>query len=113
MMLNSSIAFLASALSRSRARSVAFGLMGRLMLWVLSILINTGLVYGLGFLLVNWVDPEYAPLEFFHSFSQPEPRAVVFVLTVTILLYVLGLFAVQFGSIALLLNLTQRRARKL
>ncbi len=114
MVLNSSIAFLASAASRTRSRSVAFGLTGRLALWVMSILLNVGLIYGLFYILViNWADPSYAPIEFFHVFPQPEPEIVVFVLTLTVLLYILVVLALQVGSIALLLNLTQRRARKL
>lgn len=112
--LNGAVGMAASTFARSRGRAIAIALATRLVLWVSSIIVNVGLIYLLGFLLIaNWSQPQYAPIEWFTQFSQPSDQAISFVLSGTAILYIMFVALLQVGLLAAALTITQRRARRL
>lgn len=112
--LNGAIALLASASARSRARAIAGALAARLAGWVLSVLLNGGLIYGLGYLIIaNWASPYSAPLRAFRDRPMPSDETIAFVLGGTAALYVLSVLVAQLGLTAGALALAQRIARRL
>lgn len=112
--LNGAVALLASASARSRARAIAAALAARMAGWVLSALVNGGLIYGLGYLLIaNWASPYSAPLRAFRDRPTPSEEMIAFVLGSTAALYVLGVLAAQLGLTVGALALAQRIARRL
>ena len=113
-LLNGALGMLASAMTRSRGRALAVGLTARLGGWVMSITLNVGMLYFLGYLILgNWSSPQYAPLAFFHNLPTPSPEAVTAVVSLTTIIYVLVVAALQAGFIVVALRLVERRARRM
>ncbi len=112
--LNGTLGVLASALARSRSRAVAAGLAARLGGWVASILLNVGAIYFLIYLLVmNWSTPYSAPMRAFRDRPEPSDLAIAWVLSLTAIVYILAVLALQIGLTLLALRMIQRRARHL
>lgn len=112
--VNGVLGMLASAYARSRSRAVASALIGRLALWIASIVGNVGAMYGLGYLLIaNWSQPAYAPIEAFRNRSAPSDLAIVWVFSMTIAVYILIVLLGQIGFITIGHKLTLRRSRHL
>ncbi len=113
-LLNGALGMLASSFAPSRARAVAAALAARLAGWAGSIVVNGGLIFGLGFLiLANWAEPQYAPIRAFRTLPPPSDLEVSLVVSGTVAVYVLTVFAAQVGLTLLALRLAQRRARRL
>jgi len=111
--LNGVIGMTASAYSRSRAQAVAFGLTGRLALWVFTVLINVAASYALGYLFASWSEPSSAPIEAFRGRPSPSEAQILWALGLTVSMYVIAVLSGQIGMILLGLGLILRQARKL
>lgn len=112
-LLNGVLGVFASSLARSRGRAVATALGVRLAAWVGSIVLNGGMIYGLGWLIIeNWADPQSAPIRAFHSLPRPSDEQIAFVISLTAAAYVLTVLAFQSGLIVMGLTLAQRLARR-
>jgi hypothetical protein len=113
-LMNAALGLLASAMSRSRSRALAFALGARLFLWISGAMLNFAALYGLGFILIgNWLQPTYAPIEAFQGQPEPSFEAGVVVFSLVTLVYVLLLYAWQIGFVAAALAAAERRARRL
>jgi hypothetical protein len=106
--LNGALGLLASAYSPSRGRAIAAGLIGRLVLWIASILLNVALLYGGGYLIGRWLTSTYS----IPGRALSSDEVVVWVLGMTIALYIASVLASQVGLIMFAFGLTQRRARR-
>jgi len=112
--LNAALGLAASTFARTRGRSIAMALAARLVLWLTSIVVNGGMIYLLGYLLIaNWSQPQYAPLDWFAQFETPSDQAISLVLGGTAVIYVVLAGAFQIAMALGALAVTQRRARRL
>nr|MBN1228347.1 hypothetical protein [Anaerolineae bacterium] len=112
--LNASLGLVMSSAARTRSRSIAMALGARLALWVFSVSINTVLIYGLIYLVLNnWASPMYAPLAIFRGRATPSEELVITVMALTAFVYVLTILILQILSIAGALRFAENRARKL
>lgn len=113
-LLNGSLGIFASTVGRSRARSVASALGMRLGLWVASITVNTGLIYGIIFLIfLNWASPGSAPMEVFRDRPAPTEEQVLWVASIVAFVYIIALAAIQAAMIASGLTISRRRAERI
>lgn len=109
--LNGALGLLVSTLTRSRGRALAAALAGRVMGWALSIILNIGVIYGLGYLLLeNWADPAFAPIRAFRGMQAPPDWLVTQVIAGGALLYILGVAVLQLGITQGALVVAARRA---
>jgi hypothetical protein len=114
LMLCGGLGLAASATTRSRSAAAAAALVSRLVLWVASIVLNVGAIYALVFIIVtNWMTPTYAPLRFFRELPAPSPQEAGLVISLTIIVYTLTVFALQVGVIAAAFHTARRRAAAL
>jgi hypothetical protein len=112
-LMNGMLGMAASAYTRSRSQSIAGGLVGRLILWVGTTLINVGLIFGLSYLFSNWTSPSYAAIEAFRSLPAPTDEQILWAVCLTISGYLLGHLLAQIGFILMLTGVVLRRTRRL
>lgn len=113
-LLNGALGLLVSAYTRTRGRAIAFSLAGRLAGWIGSAMLNGMLIYGLQYLLVqNWANPSTAPLEVLRDRAAPAPDQVAWVLGGVVAAYAVALLVTQLGTLAGMLELAVRRARRI
>lgn len=104
----------ASATARSRSGAVAVALAARLVLWVASIVLNVGGIYAATFVVVvNWMDPDFAPLRFFRGLPTPSTQQAALVISLVVIAYTLIVLASQMGVIAAAFRIARRRAATL
>ncbi len=113
MLLNGAIGMLASVYARSRGQAIAAGLVGRLGLWVLSILLSGLSIYLLGFFIDQWSNPSYAAIEAFHRMPTPSDLEQIWALSLTVGGFALAVAASQLALALIMLGLMQRRAREI
>jgi hypothetical protein len=111
--MNGLLGLAASAYARSRSQAIAGGLIGRLVVWVGTTLLNVGLIFGLSYLFTNWSSPSSAQLEVFHNVPPPTSEQVVWAICLTISGYLLGYLLAQIGFIMIGMGAVLRRARRL
>lgn len=113
-LLNGTLGIFASTAGRSRSRSMASALGLRMGLWVASITLNVGLIYGAIYLIViNWASPSTAPLEAFRRGPTPTDEQVLWVTAVVAFFYIAIVAAIQAGLIAGGLSIGRRRAERI
>lgn len=111
--MNGMLGMAASSYARSRSQAIAGGLVGRLVVWVGTTLLNAGLIFGLMYLFSNWSSPTYAPLEIFHNMPTPTSEQITWASSLGISGYLLGYFLAQIGFILITTGAVLRRARRL
>jgi hypothetical protein len=112
-MMNGMLGMAASSYARSRSQAIAGGLVGRLVAWVGTTLLNVGLIFGLSYLFSNWFSPSYAPLAIFHNMPTPTGQQIASAICLTISGYLLGYLLAQIGFISVLVGVVLRRTRRL
>jgi hypothetical protein len=112
-LINVALGLAASAHANSRSRAIAAALALRLITWIASILFGGALIFGVGFLFINWIDPQFAPLPGYDSLADPSPERLVFIITILLPGYLMTLLLSQVGILLFALGITQRRARTL
>jgi hypothetical protein len=113
--LNGAIGLTASAYAPTRGQAIAAGLVGRLALWVITILTNVACIYLLTYSYSQWTGGYYLS-SFTTSYPPvptPTPLEVNWVTCLTIAGYMAAVLASQIGVTLLLLGVAQRRARLL
>jgi hypothetical protein len=112
--LNGVMGMLTSAYTRTRAQSLSFGLVGRLAGWVFAILVHTGIIYWLGYIIIaNWSSPYSAPMQVFQGRSTPSDTEVWWVVWTVIGGYLVATLISQCGMILAGLGMILRRSRQL
>ncbi len=111
---NGALGMLASVYTRSRSQAIAAALVARLALWIGSLLFNAAAGFFVVYILiVNWSEPDYAPMAFFHGWPQPTPLQVSVVIGGALTIWLLAVLVWQIGFPLLALKLAERRARSL
>lgn len=112
-LMNGILGMAASSYARSRSQAIAGGLVGRLVVWVGTTLLNVGLIFGLIYLFNSWSSPSYAPLEIFHNMPAPTEEQITWAICLTISGYLLGYLLAQTGFIFISVGAVLRRTRRL
>ncbi len=113
MALNGSVGMAASAYGRSRSGAMAVGLAMRLILWIVSALLNIGGIVGISYLLNQVLTPRYSSIDFLAILPQPTALQQVWITCSMITVYALGLIASQGGIALFALGIAQRRSRRI
>ncbi len=112
-LLSGAIGLLASAYAPTRGQAIAAGLVGRLALWVATILVNVGCIYLLSYAYSQWVGGYYLISSGLQAGPSPGPLEINWVTSLTIAGYMVAVLASQIGITLLVLGLAQRRTRLL
>lgn len=112
-LMNGMLGMAASSYARSRSQAIAGGLVGRLVVWLGTTLLNVGLIFGLIYLFNSWSSPSYAPLEIFRNLPSPTEEQIAWAICLTISGYLLGYLLAQTGFIFISVGAVLRRTRRL